>query len=267
MVGAGGRLDGGQRGRHPRPLPRAEATDEVQRWLSGIGGAGSGRSPRRYDGRGWWSFTTRAGPVPRPCARARAGRRTPARSLTRGGRGPARLGSARWTRPPSAACSAGAGRRPAARAAGLADGIAGAGSPGGALGSRVGAAFERLPGAAGGRAVPTDPWLVEQLDEFLARHRISDRRGRHRPGPAASRARRGRCSRAGIARDRRRADSRGRASSAASSSPFSGPACAMPCGRAAPFWPTSRGWARRCRPWPPSRPTRPSRPSSCARPR
>jgi SWI/SNF-related matrix-associated actin-dependent regulator of chromatin subfamily A-like protein 1 len=36
----------------------------------------------------------------------------------------------------------------------------------------VGAAFERLPGAAGSRSVPLDPYLAEQLDAFLARHRV-----------------------------------------------------------------------------------------------
>ncbi len=36
----------------------------------------------------------------------------------------------------------------------------------------VGAAFEKLPAAEGKRTVPTDPWLVEQLDAFLALHDV-----------------------------------------------------------------------------------------------
>jgi SWI/SNF-related matrix-associated actin-dependent regulator 1 of chromatin subfamily A len=36
----------------------------------------------------------------------------------------------------------------------------------------VGAAFERLPGAEGTRAVPLDPWVAEELDAFVARHDV-----------------------------------------------------------------------------------------------
>ncbi|HWC85841.1 MAG TPA: SNF2-related protein [Solirubrobacteraceae bacterium] len=36
----------------------------------------------------------------------------------------------------------------------------------------IGTAFERLPGAEGGRSVPLDPWLAEALDEFVARHGV-----------------------------------------------------------------------------------------------
>jgi SNF2 family DNA or RNA helicase len=39
----------------------------------------------------------------------------------------------------------------------------------------VGGAFERLPGAAGSRALPIDPWAVEFLDPFLARHDVQVR--------------------------------------------------------------------------------------------
>jgi SWI/SNF-related matrix-associated actin-dependent regulator of chromatin subfamily A-like protein 1 len=35
-----------------------------------------------------------------------------------------------------------------------------------------GAAFERLRGSEGTRAVPLDPWLAEELDAFLARHEV-----------------------------------------------------------------------------------------------
>jgi len=37
----------------------------------------------------------------------------------------------------------------------------------------VGSAFERLPAAEGRRTVPTDPWLVEQLDAFIAMHDVA----------------------------------------------------------------------------------------------
>jgi SNF2 family DNA or RNA helicase len=36
----------------------------------------------------------------------------------------------------------------------------------------VGAAFEKLPGARGTRAVPLDPWLAEELDAFIALHDV-----------------------------------------------------------------------------------------------
>jgi len=39
----------------------------------------------------------------------------------------------------------------------------------------VGAAFERLPGAAGSRAVPIDPWVIESLDAFIALHGVQVR--------------------------------------------------------------------------------------------
>ncbi len=37
----------------------------------------------------------------------------------------------------------------------------------------VGTAFEKLPAAEGKRTVPTDPWLVEQLDAFIALHEVA----------------------------------------------------------------------------------------------
>jgi SWI/SNF-related matrix-associated actin-dependent regulator 1 of chromatin subfamily A len=39
----------------------------------------------------------------------------------------------------------------------------------------IGAAFARLPGAEGTRAVPLDPWLADHLDAFVARHDVQVR--------------------------------------------------------------------------------------------
>jgi SWI/SNF-related matrix-associated actin-dependent regulator 1 of chromatin subfamily A len=36
----------------------------------------------------------------------------------------------------------------------------------------IGVAFEHLPGAAGTRSIPLDPWVVEQLDGFISRHEV-----------------------------------------------------------------------------------------------
>ena len=131
----------------------------------------------------------------------------------------------------------------------------------------IGAAFGKLPGAeASGRTLPVDPWVVEPLDAFLARHGVAV----DGPGPlharrAARRARRGARPDPPLARDDRRADRRGRGGPRRRARAVSVGGRALRARRAARrSSPTSRGSARPSRRSPRSRPTAPTRRSSSA---
>ena len=131
----------------------------------------------------------------------------------------------------------------------------------------AGDAFERLPAAETEGTMPLDPWVIEQLDHFIALHEVeveglaaralAELRAEH--DEALVRIRSSRATEAEpIAGGRRGARRR-----AASRS--SGPACATCWTRAARSSPTSRASARRSRRSPRWRPTTPSRRSSSAR--
>jgi SWI/SNF-related matrix-associated actin-dependent regulator 1 of chromatin subfamily A len=158
-------------------FPELTADERVHAWLAGIERRWIGHvRTTSHDGRGWWVLETRAGTVPE-ALRADAIERdgellvpltdTAAREL-RGLRS-ARLDAA------AERCLAivELGEAPPPARLVLAHGVDGerlrlevVWDP------EVGAAFERLPGAAGSRSVPLDPFLAEQLDAFLARHRV-----------------------------------------------------------------------------------------------
>jgi SWI/SNF-related matrix-associated actin-dependent regulator 1 of chromatin subfamily A len=161
--------------------PELEASEEVLTWLAGVHQRWIGTvSTVRHDGRGWWLLTTLAGPIPeeldedlvelddgrqlvaltpaaartlrdQPSARLDAGADRCVEIVERGGEpAPARL---TWFR----------------------------GVEGEQLrlevmwDPEIGRAFEQLVASEGTRAVPLDPWAIEELDAFIARHELEVR--------------------------------------------------------------------------------------------
>jgi SWI/SNF-related matrix-associated actin-dependent regulator of chromatin subfamily A-like protein 1 len=158
-------------------FPELTTDERVDAWLESIERRWIGHVRTTcHDGRGWWVLETRAGTVPEAL---RAG------AVERDGEllVPLTEPDARELRGLRSARLDGAAERclaivelgetpPPARLV-LAHGVDGerlrlevVWDP------EVGAAFERLPGAAGSRSVPLDPYLAEQLEAFIARHRV-----------------------------------------------------------------------------------------------
>jgi hypothetical protein len=157
--------------------PELTAAEEVVEWLAGVERRWIGYvTTTRYDGRGWWLLDTRAGRVPEALREG---------SIEHEGKllVPLTGAAAQALRAqPSARIDAAAERclaivelgdePPPARL------VLGRGVEGVRLRLEVvwdpdvGAAFQRLPSAEGGRAVALDPWIAEQLDEFVVRHEV-----------------------------------------------------------------------------------------------
>jgi SWI/SNF-related matrix-associated actin-dependent regulator 1 of chromatin subfamily A len=160
-------------------FPELTASAEVDAWLAGIQRRWVGHvSTMRHDGRGWWVLATRAGTPPEAL---RAG------FVEHDGRLLAPLttaGAAALADEDNARLDAGANRCVEAL-------LSGEDPPPARLtaartfdGERlrldvlwdpeIGVAFGKLPGAeARGRTLPVDPWVVEALDAFLARHGVA----------------------------------------------------------------------------------------------
>ncbi len=158
-------------------FPELTASLGVEEWLAGIERRWVGRvSTTRHDARGWWVLQTRAGTIPAALTDG---------SVTRAGAllAPLTMAGAHALREQrSARLDAGAERcvqalelgdePPPARLT-VAEGVEGRRLLLEVLWDPdVGGAFERLPGAAGGRAVPIDVWLVEALDAFVGLHGV-----------------------------------------------------------------------------------------------
>jgi hypothetical protein len=160
-------------------FPDLTASEEVEGWLAGIRRRWVGHvSTTRHDGRGWWVLHTRAGHVPE-ALRADAVERedgTVLAPLTA-------AGADALAEQDAARLDAGARRCVQALQAGEDP------PPARLTAARtfdeerlrldvlwdpdVGAAFARLPGAdARSRTLPVDPWVVDALDGFLARHGV-----------------------------------------------------------------------------------------------
>lgn len=157
--------------------PELTADESVVQWLERVQQRWIGYvRTTRHDGRGWWVLDTLAGPVPEAL---RSG------AVERDGKllAPLTKAGARALREQSSARLDAAAERcvsivelgavaPPARL------VFFRGVGGEQLRLEViwdpdvGAAFERLPGAEGTRAVPLDPWLAEELDAFVARHEV-----------------------------------------------------------------------------------------------
>jgi superfamily II DNA or RNA helicase len=165
--------------------PELTADAEAVTWLAGVARRWIGYvTTRRYDGRGWWVLDTKAGAVPQALREG---------SVEHEGKllVPLTDAAARALRAqPSARLDVAAERclsivelgeePPPARL------VLGRGVEGERLRLEVvwdpdvGSAFQRLPCTEGSRAVPLDPWVVEQVDAFIARHDVQV------TGPAAT---------------------------------------------------------------------------------
>jgi hypothetical protein len=156
------------------------ASDEVRAWLAGVERRWVGRvGTRRHDGRGWWTLDTRAGSPPEALL-AGAVRRDGLllAPLTAAGAAALADEDAARLEPGARRCVeallVGEDPPPPARltAARTFDGhrlrLDVLWDP------DAGAAFCKLPGAeARSRTLPIDPWVVEPLDAYLARHEVA----------------------------------------------------------------------------------------------
>jgi SWI/SNF-related matrix-associated actin-dependent regulator 1 of chromatin subfamily A len=157
--------------------PELQAADDVEAWLAGVRRRWIGHvSTARHDGRGWWTLSTLAGPIPEellPGSVQHEGRLlvelTPAAAQVLRAQQSARL-------------DAGADRcmeivehggTPAPARLAWFRGVEGEQLRLEVLWDpEVGLAFERLTASEGTRAVPLDPWAAEELDAFSARHDV-----------------------------------------------------------------------------------------------
>jgi hypothetical protein len=161
-------------------FPDLTASAAVDEWLSGVERRWVGIvGTRRHDGRGWWTLTTRAGTVPEPLLAGSVEHDgmllaplTPAGATALAEQDVARLdGGARRC---VEALLSGQDPPPPARltAARTFDGerlrLDVLWDP------DVGTAFCKLPGAdVRSATLPIDPWVVEPLDAFIARHDVA----------------------------------------------------------------------------------------------
>jgi len=161
-------------------FPELTASREVDAWLGAIERRWVGQvGTARYDGRGWWQLRTRAGAYP-PALLAGSVTRAEGLLVPFSEAAARELRSQRSARldAPAERCLSAveAGQQPPRARLVASDGVEGT-----CLRLEVlwdedaGLAFSRLPGAAGARAVPPDPWVVPTLDAFLARHSIEVR--------------------------------------------------------------------------------------------
>jgi superfamily II DNA or RNA helicase len=157
--------------------PELTADDEVLAWLAGVERRWIGYVRTvRHDGKGWWVLDTRAGPVPEELregalehdgellvplteAAGRVLREQQSARLDIAAERCLQVVELGRVPPPARLVFMRSVDGEQLRLEVLWD-------------PDIGAAFERLPGAEGGRSVPLDPWLVEALDEFLSRHEV-----------------------------------------------------------------------------------------------
>jgi SWI/SNF-related matrix-associated actin-dependent regulator of chromatin subfamily A-like protein 1 len=157
--------------------PELDANDEVLTWLEGVRRRWIGNvTTTRHDGRGWLVLTALAGPL--PDAVAEVAHDNEGRTLA-----PLTAAVARALRAePSARLDPGAerclqaiehGEQPPPAQLAFHRGVEGeelrlevGWDP------AIGKAFEALSGSGGTRAVAVDPWVVEQLDAFVALHGV-----------------------------------------------------------------------------------------------
>ncbi|MEA2192971.1 MAG: SWI/SNF-related matrix-associated actin-dependent regulator of chromatin subfamily A-like protein 1, partial [Solirubrobacteraceae bacterium] len=159
-------------------FPELTASAEVDAWLAAIQRRWVGHvSTVRHDGRGWWVLATRAGTPPEALLAGFVERDGILLApLTR-------AGAEALSEEDNARLDAGANRCVEALLCGLDPPPARLTAAKTFDGERlrldvlwdpeIGAAFGKLPGAEDrGRTLPVDPWVVEALDEFLARHGV-----------------------------------------------------------------------------------------------
>jgi SWI/SNF-related matrix-associated actin-dependent regulator 1 of chromatin subfamily A len=161
-------------------FPELTTSREVDAWLASIERRWVGRvSTTRHDGRGWWLLDTRAGTVPEALSAGAVPRDgallVPLTAVA--GRELRRQRSARLDITAERCLAAlEIGELPPPARLVVVDGVEGTRLRLEVLWDpEVGSAFERLPGAAGGRAVPIDPWVIEPLEAFIALHEVEVR--------------------------------------------------------------------------------------------
>jgi SWI/SNF-related matrix-associated actin-dependent regulator of chromatin subfamily A-like protein 1 len=157
--------------------PELSADSETRAWLAAAKRRWIGHvSTTRHDGRGWWALSTLAGPIPEallPGAVEYEGRLLVPLTAT----------AAEVLRAqPSAKLDMGAERCLSLIESGIAPPPARLVFKRGVDGEQlrlevvwdpdVGLAFQSLPGSGGTRTVALDPWVVESLDAFIARHEV-----------------------------------------------------------------------------------------------
>jgi SWI/SNF-related matrix-associated actin-dependent regulator of chromatin subfamily A-like protein 1 len=161
-------------------FPELTTSTEVDLWLRAVERRWVGRiATARHDGRGWFALTTRAGTVPEALLEGSIEREdgtllvplTPAAADAIDELRSARLDGA--AQRCVAVLRAGEDPVPPARLV-LHHGVDGERLKLEVLWDpETGTAFERLPGAEpAGRVMPLDPWVVDTLDGFLARHDV-----------------------------------------------------------------------------------------------
>jgi len=164
-------------------FPELTTSTEVDVWLRAVERRWVGRiATARHDGRGWFALTTRAGTVPAELLEGSVEREdgtllvplTPAAADAIEELRSARLDGA--AQRCLAALRAGVDPVPPARLV-LHHGVDGERLKLEVLWDpETGTAFERLPGAEpAGRVMALDPWVVDTLDGFLARHDVAVR--------------------------------------------------------------------------------------------
>jgi SWI/SNF-related matrix-associated actin-dependent regulator 1 of chromatin subfamily A len=164
-------------------FPELTTSTEVDVWLRAVERRWVGRiATARHDGRGWFALSTRAGTVPAELLEGSVEREdgtllvplTPAAAEAIDELRSARLDGA--AQRCLAALRAGVDPVPPARLV-LHHGVDGERLKLEVLWDpETGTAFERLPGAEpAGRVMPLDPWVVDTLDGFLARHDVAVR--------------------------------------------------------------------------------------------
>ena len=166
-------------------FPELTASEQVRQWLAAIDRRWVGLvSTTRHDGSGWWLLRSRAGRLPPPLAATavtvRADDSGELLLVPFSGEVAVALREQRSARIDAAAerclTDVELGREPPPARLVVVDGVEGERLRLEAMWDHdVGVAFERLAGAAGGRAVPIDPWVVPELDGFIARHGVQVR--------------------------------------------------------------------------------------------
>jgi SWI/SNF-related matrix-associated actin-dependent regulator 1 of chromatin subfamily A len=157
--------------------PELRPSPDVREWLTGVSRRWIGSvTTTRHDGRGWLVLNTLAGPVPEPLrdgavphdgrllhpltpAAAEALRAQRSANLDMGAERCLQILERGGDPPPARLVHVRGLDGEELRLEVLWD-------------PEVGAAFTRLPGAEGTRAVPLDPWLADSLDAFIARHDV-----------------------------------------------------------------------------------------------
>ncbi len=162
-------------------FPDLTPSDEVRTWLAGIDRRWVGRvSTARFDGRGWWALRTHAGRLPEVLADGAVEREdgtilVPLRAA--GAAALRELASARFDAAADRCLTAlELGEDPPPARLALTDRLDGDRLKLEVLwDADAGAAFDALPACEDGRTVPLDPWVVEQLDAFIALHDVQVR--------------------------------------------------------------------------------------------